>query len=167
MEDKNIVSWHCSELPTSLSPNVSGWCWELLPPGRAAGSPRPCFAPGPSRNDFNYSNHIQLQQFTPSSMVLPTWASNDFHNLSLVLWSDPCLLQPLSLFTLRDFHEGLLPIIFLQIVLPWRDKLHNRQHLLKGRCYTLSSFWFYILISVFWIKGRRVASLWFLAIFSA
>lgn len=164
MKDKSIVSQHCSEIPTSLSPNVSGWSWEPLSPGRATGSTWPCFAPGPPRNDFNYSHHIQLQQFTYLPWYFQT--PNDFHHLSLVLWRDPCLLQPLLLFTLISMQDSL-PSTFLYVVLPWRYKLHSRQHLLKGRCSTLSSFWFYILISVFWIKGRRAASLRFLAIFSA
>lgn len=165
MEDKNIVSWHCSELPTSLSPNVSGWSWELLPPGRAAGSPRLC-----SRT---LKEWLQLLQPHPAPAI-----HSFFHgtsNLS-IQWFPQSLPGPVKrpLLTSASF-------AFHSAWFPWRIPSHNipldspalegqaaqQQHLLKGRCYTLSSFWFYILISVFWIKGRRVASLWFLAIFSA
>lgn len=109
----------------------------------------------------------KLQQFTRSPVVLPTWASKVFHSFSLVQWRDPCFLQSLSIFSPRHFCAGLPPHHVPLDSPALMDKMHNRQHVLKGLCYTPSPFWFYTLISVFWIKGRRVVSLRFLAIFSA
>lgn len=107
-----------------------------------------------------------------SNLLILPWYFQPEHPMTSTNspWSceeTPLYFSPVHFSLCVTSMQDSLPTIFLWILLPWRDKLYNRQHLLKGQCYTLSSLWFYILISVFWIKGRRAASLRFLAMFSA
>lgn len=159
MKDKNTVFWHRLKIPTLLPQ-----CFRVILGALATRDSYKEHRAMLCSRTLKERLQLFLPHPAPAIHLFFHGTSNlsDFHNLSLVLWRDPCLLHS-SVISMQDS----LPTTFLQIVLPWRDKLHNRQHLLQGQYYTLSSFWFYILISVFWIKGRRAASLWFLAIFSA
>lgn len=135
------------------------WC--LLPPGRVQGAQGLCSSPAPSRpNGYSLHPLLLLWYFHPEHPSFSTVSPGSSEEIPA-----SCRPFPFSAHTISV--QDSIPTIFLQLVLPRRNKLHNRQHILNGPCYTPSSFWFYMVLSVFWIKGRRVISLWFLAIFSA
>lgn len=71
-----------------------------------------------------------------NSLFLPRYFQPEHPMISTISpWSceeNPAYFSPISFSLCVIFMQDSLPITLLWIVLPWRDNLHNRQHLLIG-----------------------------------